>query len=317
MNCTRARDILQSLNPGIGFEVGDVNRLPLFRIANANEIFRRIEAAFTIHESHREPSVEFKQPGPSPWRHAQDSAQLAVDRAEGAALPEYVEELDPEPPTDHVSFAVGVALGQFRPHSEGVLDPAAADLAHSPPHGILFLDGTLTKTDLRDSLGHPASQGIAAAWEAHGPAITRGKQRSRHAGLAAGKVLRGRPPPNVPKPPDPLAALVGQKDVRRLGHDSPLERPDAAHAAGRSSATGPLRGSTESSTTCEQRTTAPTAKRPAAPTRGLPTCSIRARSWPSLSSTSSSATSTARRRPARSAHRARPKRATPRTWTTG
>jgi hypothetical protein len=65
------------------------------------------------HESHREPSVEFRRPGPSPWRHAQDWAQLAVDRPEGAPLPEYVEQLDPEPATDHLSFALGVALGRF------------------------------------------------------------------------------------------------------------------------------------------------------------------------------------------------------------
>ncbi|HRE91035.1 MAG TPA: Eco57I restriction-modification methylase domain-containing protein, partial [Myxococcota bacterium] len=72
MNSTRARDILASLNPGIGFEVGDVNRLPLFPIANADTIFAQVESAFTTHESHREPSVEFRGPGASPWRHAQD-----------------------------------------------------------------------------------------------------------------------------------------------------------------------------------------------------------------------------------------------------
>ncbi|MFV1968961.1 MAG: Eco57I restriction-modification methylase domain-containing protein, partial [Pirellulaceae bacterium] len=120
MNSTRARDILQSLNPGIGFEVGDVNRLPLFPIANADQIFAQIEDAFTVHESHREPSIEFNQPGPSPWRAAQEWAQRAVDRSDNEPLPEYVEELDPEAGTDHISFAVGVALGRFGSDGEGV-----------------------------------------------------------------------------------------------------------------------------------------------------------------------------------------------------
>ncbi len=115
LSSTRTTRIVADIAPGIRFDVGDVNRLPLFPVGDADEIFATIESAFTIHESHREPSVEFKHPGPSPWRHAQDWAQAAVDRSEGAPLPEYIEELDPEPPTDHISFALGVALGRFAP----------------------------------------------------------------------------------------------------------------------------------------------------------------------------------------------------------
>src|SRR5690606_10510992 len=111
MNCTRSRRILESLNPTVNFMVGDVNRLPLFPIAQSSSIFATVESSFTTHESHREPSVEFKRPGPSPWRHAQDWAQLAVDRPEDAPLPPYEDQLDPEPPTDHISYALGIALG--------------------------------------------------------------------------------------------------------------------------------------------------------------------------------------------------------------
>ena len=66
MNSAKSRFILESLNPGIGFEVGDVNRLPIFPVESADEIFATIERAFTEHESHREASVEFRAPGPSP-----------------------------------------------------------------------------------------------------------------------------------------------------------------------------------------------------------------------------------------------------------
>ncbi len=181
MNSTPARQILESLNPGIGFEVGDVNRLPLFPIEGANTIFARVERSFSIHESRRQASVEFLSPGPSPWRHAQDWAQQAVDRPEGAPLPEYIEELDLEPPTDHLSFALGVTLGRFAPVDEhglpttsnpaGILDPASADLSHALPAGILFLDGSLAETDQRDSLGHPAAQALHQAWARYGPDI--------------------------------------------------------------------------------------------------------------------------------------------------
>ncbi len=175
MNSSRARKILASLNPGVGFEVGDVNRLPLFHVTNAREIVSTITRAFDLHESHREPSVEFKHPGPSPWRYAQAWAQTAVDRPEGAPLPPYELEYDPEPPTDHLSFAVGVALGRFGggegKGGEGILDPAAADLSHALPAGILYLDGTLDANERHDGLGHPAAEVLHAAWAEHGAAI--------------------------------------------------------------------------------------------------------------------------------------------------
>lgn len=171
MNSTKAREVLQSLNPGIGFEVGDVNRLPMFPIANAIEIFKQVEFRFGIHESHREPSVEFKRPGPSPWRHVQEWAQLAVDRAEGESLPAYVEELDSEPPTDHMSDALSVALGRFGRYGEGILDPTSADLSHSLASGLLFLDGSLSNFDLSDSLGNAASQRLIEKWFVFGPCI--------------------------------------------------------------------------------------------------------------------------------------------------
>jgi hypothetical protein len=171
MNSNRARRILGSLNPGVHFEVGDVNRLPLFAIANADAIFAQIDTVFTVHELHREPSVEFKRPGPSPWRHAQEWAQFAVDREEGVPLPVYEPHADPEPPTDHLSFALGVALGRFGAYGEGILDSAKTDLTGALPAGILFLDGTLAANDLGDGLGHPAAKILLDAWEQHGGAI--------------------------------------------------------------------------------------------------------------------------------------------------
>ena len=181
LNSKRSRDILASLNPTVHFQVGDVNRLPLVQIDGAKEICSCIEESFGCHEFRREPSVEFAFPGPSPWRYAQEWAQKAVDRPEGALLPEYIEELDPEPPTDHLSFALGVALGRFAPVDEqgqpttsnpaGILDPSTADLSHALPAGLLFLDGSLEANDLRDGLGAEASASLHQAWSRYGTAI--------------------------------------------------------------------------------------------------------------------------------------------------
>jgi hypothetical protein len=175
LNSMRAREILASLNPSISFQVGDVNRLPSAEIEHSQYVLATLEHAFSKHESHREPSIEFQHPGPSSWRHAQDWAQAAVDRPEGAPLPDYEPEYDPEPPTDHLSFALGVALGRFGGGEGrggwGILDPASADLGHALPAGMLFLDGTLSAAERDDGLGHPAAGVLHAAWAEHGAAV--------------------------------------------------------------------------------------------------------------------------------------------------
>ncbi|MEV0726566.1 BREX-6 system adenine-specific DNA-methyltransferase PglX [Micromonospora purpureochromogenes] len=185
VNHRAAQGVLADLNPSVSFQVGDLVRLPVIQVEASAEVVSLVRSAFNLEELHREPSVEYRRPGPSPWRHAQDWAQAAVDRAEGAPLAEYVEQLDPEPPTDHLSFALGVALGRFGPAgsaAEGVLDPTTADLSHALPHGILFLDTTLEAEDRRDGLGHPAAAPLHAAWAQHGPA--NGTKRSLRDWLA-------------------------------------------------------------------------------------------------------------------------------------
>jgi hypothetical protein len=180
-NSSFAKEILSSLNPTIHFTNGDVNRLPVKTVLNSAKIMKVLGEKHDVHESCREGSIEFVAPGPSPWSQAQDWAQQAVDRPEETVLPEYIEELDPEPPTDHLSFAVGVALGRFAPVDEqgqpttsnqpGILDPAAADLSHALPEGILFLDGSLEDNDHRDDLGTAAAAPLHQAWSRHGSAI--------------------------------------------------------------------------------------------------------------------------------------------------
>ena len=171
MNREIARFVLSSLNPGVHFEVGDVNRLPIFPVEGASEVFTTLDRAFSDHESHREASVEFKLPGPSPWRYAQDWAQRSVDRPDGAPLPTYEPEHDPPVPESHVSFAIGVALGRFGANGEGVLDHAPVDTL---PAGILFLG---LNEHFPDSLQHPASERIARAWEEHEQAICGDKKQ--------------------------------------------------------------------------------------------------------------------------------------------
>jgi hypothetical protein len=125
-----------------------------------------VSTSFTEHESHRETSVEYTHPGPSPWTYAQNWAQRAVDRPDGAPLPPYEPVYDPEPPEDHLFHGLGVALGRFGPNREGILDPATADLSHALPHGVLLVHGATGE----DGLHHPASAPLHAAWASHGAA---------------------------------------------------------------------------------------------------------------------------------------------------
>lgn len=157
--------VLSSLNPSIHFQVGDVNRLPVVPIADADAIFARIASAFGDHEAAREASPEFRGPSSSPWRYAQSWAQRAVDRSEGTPLPAYEPTYDPPEPTAFVSLAVGVALGRFGAAGEGILDtPPPTALAA----GILFL---ADDESAADSLEHPACAPLHAAWTEHGAAV--------------------------------------------------------------------------------------------------------------------------------------------------
>jgi hypothetical protein len=164
LNSATARYIVESFNPTLHFLTSDVERLPLLRINGAEEVFEVIETAFLAHESHREASVEFRQPGPSTWRSAQAWAQEVVDRPAGEALPRYNPEYDDEPPTDHLSFALGVALGRFGANGEGVLAEAPTSAL---PDGILFLSAATAQ----DSLATEAAEVIAETWALHGPAV--------------------------------------------------------------------------------------------------------------------------------------------------
>lgn len=162
LNSSLAREVLESLNPGVHFQVGDVNRLPLFPIEGADEIYAVLDAAFSQHEAARETSVEFRRPGPSPWAYAQEWAQRAVDRPAGEPLPAYAPRLDPPAPVAWVSYAFGQAMGRFGRDGEGILDAAPEDAL---AHGILFLSAA---AGARDALDTPACAALVAAWEAHG-----------------------------------------------------------------------------------------------------------------------------------------------------
>ena len=166
MNSEECRNVLRSLNPTINFQVGDVNRLPLFQIASSDEILSILDHSFTVYEAARENSIEFKKPCPSDWTYTQNWAQQAVDRPQGTPLPDYNPIYDPPSPTNHISFAIGIALGRFGPNGEGILDKAPKTAL---PHGILYLSNY---TDA-DSLDHPAAQPIKDAWAEHGDAIAK------------------------------------------------------------------------------------------------------------------------------------------------
>lgn len=156
MNSKLGADILQALNPTVHFQVGDVSRLAIFPIPSAHSIYDILADAFERHESTREASKEFSQPGLSAWRHAQQWAQRAVDRSEGEGLPVYEPVFDSPSSEEHLSFAIGVVLGRFDATGLGLLDKAPATALS---FGILFVSAVA-----KDSLEHAACKPLLARW---------------------------------------------------------------------------------------------------------------------------------------------------------
>lgn len=166
MSLPRCREVLESLNPTIHFQVGDVNRLPVWTVPGAQDILDVLEKAFDDHERAREPSVQFRIPGLSSWSYAQAWAQRAVDRAADEPLPEYSAEHDEPAGQALVSFAIGVALGRFGPSGEGVFLQAPSSAL---PNGILYISPNGS-----DSLDQPAAAPLIAAWNEHSESVGEG-----------------------------------------------------------------------------------------------------------------------------------------------
>ncbi|XHM63353.1 BREX-6 system adenine-specific DNA-methyltransferase PglX [Streptomyces nigra] len=76
LNGRIARSVMSALNPTVHFTAGDALRIPVFRDPLAAAIWREICSAFGVHESHREPSVEFRRPGPSPGARPRTGPRL-------------------------------------------------------------------------------------------------------------------------------------------------------------------------------------------------------------------------------------------------
>jgi hypothetical protein len=167
MNSKVGRFMLESLNPSINFQVGDVNRLAIFPVDGAEEVFRALLNAFAEHEATRENSTEFRVPNPSPWRGAQAWAQSAIDRFAGEQMPVFNPSCASANPKDMVSYAFGAALGRFGGKGEGVLHRAPPTAV---PGGILFL----TAACENDSLQLGACTPLHAAWAEHGQTVGEG-----------------------------------------------------------------------------------------------------------------------------------------------
>jgi hypothetical protein len=163
LNSRLARTTLESLNPTIHFQAGDVARLPLLDIADAEAIYKTVVTAADQHEAAREPSVEFRQPACTAWSYTQEWAQRAVDRPEETPLPPFDPAFDEAAPESSVSFAVGVALGRFGADGQGILKIAPKTAL---PAGILFVGPS---DAYRDSLTHQSVARVLAAWDAHLP----------------------------------------------------------------------------------------------------------------------------------------------------
>lgn len=167
MNSSSTREIVASLNPSISFTPGDIDRLPIVAVPGADVIYLELQKAFDEHERHREPSVEFHCPGPSSWISIQGWAQCVLDQPTGTSIVPYRSEYQQAHPVTFVSFTLGVALGRFGAHGEGILHAAPPAAL---PAGILFLSAA-SEADL---LAHPACKLLLIAWREHGAIVGEG-----------------------------------------------------------------------------------------------------------------------------------------------
>jgi hypothetical protein len=167
MNSSIGKSILNALNPTINFKNADVNRLPLFHMNSGKNIFEILDQAFTEHESARETSVEFKNPGPSAWKYSQEWAQEAVDRPEDTPLPKYKPIYDDLNQLNYISYSIGVAIGRFGAKGEGILNIASESAL---PAGILYLSAHSDN----DTIKHHAFRPIHETWAKYGRLISKG-----------------------------------------------------------------------------------------------------------------------------------------------
>jgi hypothetical protein len=163
LNSQFARTVVETLNPTINFQVGDVGRVPYRPDPEASKIFSVLEEAFNEHERVVETSVKFKAPNPSPWEHAQRWAKLAVDRPDGAPLPPYSAEFEAPESEAYLSYGVGVALGRFAKDYEKSLENGCSGALKG---GVLYLS-----SEGRDSLEDPVCQGLCALWKIYGSQV--------------------------------------------------------------------------------------------------------------------------------------------------
>jgi len=155
LNRRVVRELASAFNPTINFQLGDVRRLPFDAVDRSDEIVRVLREEFARAERGNELSREYDHPGASRWAEVQVWAQEAVDRPRGAPLLPPVFPEGSAEPLHHLSHAVGVALGRFRP-TGGIAETAPEG---SLPDGILFLGGESTS-----SLAHVACEPIVQAW---------------------------------------------------------------------------------------------------------------------------------------------------------
>lgn len=170
LNSRYAREIVESLNPTVNFQVGDVARVPYRPDPRAAPVFGVLEDAFAEHEAADELGPAFVRPGPSAWGSAQSWAARIVDSDPSEGLPAHAPVVEPAALFARLSFAVGVALGRFGARGEGWLDASAGE---GLPGGVLFLSAR--GGDVRgDSLDHPACAPLAAAWAEGASALGEG-----------------------------------------------------------------------------------------------------------------------------------------------
>ncbi|MGC6509758.1 MAG: Eco57I restriction-modification methylase domain-containing protein [Myxococcota bacterium] len=111
LNHPKTQTTLEALNPTVNFTESDINALPIFPIAIANDIYATLRMEYQRIAKGRENSMDFCHPQAHRWPEAQKWASLCLEH--NTLLDFNASYVEPSE-TDWLSYAIGILLGRFK-----------------------------------------------------------------------------------------------------------------------------------------------------------------------------------------------------------
>ena len=243
MNTSLSRFGAQSLNPGVHFQVSDVNRLPMFRVPRAaSRSTVTLDEAFSRARGCPRSVCRVQAPGPSPWavRPGMGTARRRSRRGRAASAVS----------TQMRSARSGRPTSPSRLASPSAASARTARASSTRPLPLRSRPAS-SSSPARPSTTRSTHAACAPLHARLGGARRSRRRRRRPPNVAPHRLLQA-PQGPLREPPHLLPALLREEELRRLGQHPPLDvehaddaprrppRPRAAPPRGR--ARGPPEG---------------------------------------------------------------------------